>query len=65
MKLAQTSKEISDRAKQKEFTPGSLKFNSEAETKTVHVKANRGEKVFNQSLYVVYGEKRQNSSVSG
>ena len=39
MKIAQTSKEIADQAKRKEFTPGGSKFNSKAETKTVHVKA--------------------------
>ena len=46
MKLAQTSKEITDRAKQKEFTQGGSKFDSKVETKTVHVRAKRGEKVF-------------------
>ena len=55
-KIAQTSKEIADRAKRKEFTPGGSKFDSKAETKTVHMRAKRGEKVFDQSFYVVNGE---------
>ena len=55
MKIAQTSKDIADQAKRKEFTPGGSKFDSKAETKTVHLKAKEGERVFHQTLYVVNG----------